>query len=104
MKHQLAKQTEQNLRRAASRSPTNRQQRDPEYQRRTAHVAQPFRILMPRPGHFVLGQLRMLCPEVPAVRAQRRHAYAGKQKRNGVERERPLVAELRTPPPPREWP
>ena len=69
-------------------------QRDPEDQRRSAHVAQAFGVFVPRTHHFVFGQRGSFRPEVPALHAQPRNARRRKHERQGVEGERPLVAEL----------
>ena len=54
-KHHFAEQAEQNLRRAAAGRPSDRHQADPQNQRRGAHVAQAFGVLVPRPRDFVLA-------------------------------------------------
>ncbi len=56
IEHQLAKKAEQDLRRAASRSPSHPDQCDPQDQRRCAHVAQAFGVFVPGPHHFVFGR------------------------------------------------
>src|SRR5579871_4523602 len=95
MKHQLSKEAKENLRGASTGRPPNGQQRDAENQRRRTHVPQSLRVFMPRTDHFILVQLRVASAEAAACEFQARNTQRGKQERQRVEHESPLVAELR---------
>ena len=66
---QLAKNAEENLRRAASGCPAERDHPDAEDQRAFAHIVQAFDILMPGPHDFGFGDRRLGRTE-PATRQE----------------------------------
>src|ERR1700676_2221035 len=56
LEDQLSEQAEENLGRASTAGPTDADQRDAEDQRRGAHIAQAFHVLVPGADYVVFGQ------------------------------------------------